>query len=76
MRFGIGDMHHILSSKDTEVIELNPYVKLDHDIGEEMSAEFKYLIYNFHKGSFQVKRVIENRLFNYSSISNIDESLE
>jgi hypothetical protein len=38
-----------------------------------LKAEFKYLLFNYHEGKFKVKNSFESRLFNPTSLANLDE---
>ena len=42
----------------------------------EMSASFRYLLFNYHQNNFKVKELKEDRLFSYRSIMNLDEVIE
>jgi len=68
-------MHHRLKFYEADTYTLERYVHFDHDITDEMSAKFKYLLFNYHTNTFQIKISQESRLFNFKSISNLDETL-
>ena len=69
-------MHHSLKFYETDTYSLECFVHFDHDITDEMSAKFKYLLFNFHTNQFQIKSSQESRLFNFKSITNLDETLD
>ena len=75
-KLGIGEMHHRLKFYDDDRYQYEAYVHLNHSISDEMSAKFKYLLFNYHENKFQIKQSQEDRLFNFKSISNLDEVLE
>ena len=39
---------------------------------DNAKAQFKYLLYNYHSNDFQIKSSVENRLFNFKSLNNLD----
>ena len=48
LKLGIGDLHHELEFFEDERYNLGSYVHLHNDISDEMSANFKYMLYNFY----------------------------
>jgi hypothetical protein len=51
-KLGIGDMHHQLKLYEDERYQYEAYVHLNHSISDEMSAKFKYLLFNYHNNQF------------------------
>jgi hypothetical protein len=45
-------MHHRLNFFEAGTYTLERYVHFDHDITDEMSAKFKYLLFNYHTNTF------------------------
>jgi len=68
-------MHHRLQFVESGRYAFECFVHYDHDITDEMSAKFKYLLFNYHTNLFEIKESQESRLFNFKSISNLDECL-
>mmetsp|Transcript_10320 Transcript_10320/g.15799 ORF Transcript_10320/g.15799 Transcript_10320/m.15799 type:complete len:84 (+) Transcript_10320:4283-4534(+) len=52
MRFGIGYMHHIFRFEEQDRYNFEAYIKYNNDITQEMSANFRYLLFNFNENRF------------------------
>ena len=57
--------------KENKLETKNFYKK--KDMKSTIKAEFKYLLYNYHEEKFKVKQSFESRLFNPTSLANLDE---
>ena len=57
-------------------IKLNDDEKRQNEITSEMSAKFKYLLFNYNENKFQIKKSQESRLFNFKCIKNLEEVIE
>ena len=55
LQMGIGHMHHQLEKIEFENYILEAFVKNDQDIGVEMSAKFKYMLFSFYENEFKMK---------------------
>lgn len=82
IKFSIGNMHHTLKFVESLKYLFTAWLRLnllrdeqqkDHEITNEMSAMFKYMLYNPISGQFQIKYSRESRIFNFRSILNLDE---
>ena len=50
MKTSISHMHHYLDFRGSEKkFEFEAWVSLKHDIKNEISAKFKYLLFNFYE---------------------------
>lgn len=57
--------------RDGKGISIQTYYK-KKDLSRIVKAEFKYLLFNYHEGKFKVKQAKESRLFNPTSLANLD----
>ena len=52
MKLGIGHLFHTLRQIDFEKYDFEAHIDLSQNITDEMSAKFKYLLFNYHSNEF------------------------
>ena len=77
MKTGINHLYHTLDFSDQEMkYVFEAWVNLQDNIKDEMSAKFKYLLFNYYDNRFQIKNSQESRMFNFRSLLNMEEVIE
>ncbi|CDW71794.1 UNKNOWN [Stylonychia lemnae] len=76
VKMGICSKYDVLKQPQDQNYMMNTYTKMDReDTNAIKSADFKYLLFNYHTSKFQVKISQESRLFNFKSLANLGEVL-
>lgn len=56
LKLGIGNMHHQLEQIEETKFNFKSFVRQNHDdISNEMSAKFRYLLFDYYTNSFEIK---------------------
>lgn len=66
----MGQKYNIFTARDKENYQIMTFTKMSIEGGSEdahavKSADFKYMLFNFHTNKFQVKTSSESRLFSF-----------
>lgn len=72
---GICNKFNVLKQQEFGNYQIDIYTKMEKDTNAVKSADFKYLLLNYHTNKFHIKKSKETRLFNFKSLANLGEVL-